>query len=112
MSSLAHLSCLAILLGLTAKPPDDELEGFAISREVEPIVIPVTIAGKSYPFLVDTGSTYTVFDTSLAPLLGEEIERRSVLTPAGLSEFQVAKPKAASVGRFPACTDSPVLLVD
>src|SRR5262245_1784866 len=100
------------LARVDCEAPEDELEGFAISREVEPIVIPVTIAGKSYPFLVDTGSTYTVFDTSLASLLGEEIERRSVLTPAGLREFQVAKPKAAKVGRLPAFTDSPVLLVD
>ena len=117
MSSLASISCLAILLGLTAlsavgKPPEDELEGFAISREVEPVVIPVTIAGKSYPFFVDSGAASTVFDTSLAPLLGEEIGRRSVQTPAGLREFQVAKPKAATVGRLPLCTDSPVLLLD
>jgi hypothetical protein len=40
---------------------------------VNGIIVPVEVGGKTYQFLVATGSTYTVFDTSLAALLGAPI---------------------------------------
>jgi hypothetical protein len=61
---------------------------------------------------MDSGSNYTVFDTSLAPLLGGDIEQRSVQTPAGLKEFQFVRPTSAAVGRLPLFKDSPILLHD
>ncbi len=117
MSSLFRVACLAFLLAFsTLAPaghlPGDELEAFPISRAAEPIVVPVTIGDKSYPFLVDSGSTFTVFDTSLVSLLGDEVERKTILTPAGQKEFQLARPKAASVGRLPLGKDSSVVLHD
>ena len=104
MSSLVPVLGLTIILAVpvvnaVAKTPDDALESFSIGRNVEPIVIPVTIGDKSYPFLVDTGSAFSVFDISLSPFLGDEIEHRIISTPAGPKEFQFARPKAASGGK-------------
>ena len=114
MSSLVAVVGLTLVLAApaVATMPADELETFSIGRNVEPIIIPVTIGDHSYPFLVDTGSTSSVFDVSLSPLLGDQIEHRIISTPVGPREFPFAKTKTASVGKLTWSGDSAVMLHD
>jgi hypothetical protein len=101
MSVLTRLSCLVFLLalpemGLAVAPPSlgNVLEEFAFSREGGPIIVPVTIRGKSYPFIVDTGCTVSVLDESLRPMLGRAAESVDADTPIGRIEAVLVKPSA------------------
>ncbi len=53
--------------------PDDQkvLAEFKIAKGGDPILLPVTFKGKEYLFVLDTGCSHTVFDTSLRHELGE-----------------------------------------
>ncbi len=53
------------------------LAAFEIAKSCDPILLPVTFKGKECLFVLDTGSSHTVFDTSLRNELGEvkKIER-------------------------------------
>ena len=57
----------------TSAPPANQkvLTEFKISKDGDPILLPVTFKGKEYLFLLDTGSSHTVFDTSFKHELGE-----------------------------------------
>ena len=71
MSSLVPASCLVFLVVFPAltrgqETTNDELESFSIGKGAEAIIIPVTVGGKSYSFLVDSGASYSVFDSTLS----------------------------------------------
>ena len=61
---MAVFSCLAILYYCYPKSSTIQIEGDGA------IYIPVKIFGKTYPFLFDTGSTYTSFNNELLQELG------------------------------------------
>jgi hypothetical protein len=106
---------LLLLLGLTAPTSSfagEVLAEFDIGKDAAAVIIPVTIRGRSYPFLVDTGSTYSVFDTSLRPLLGEKAEGKNLSTPNGAARFEFTMPPAAFVGSLPLAKDRPVMVLD
>jgi hypothetical protein len=46
--------------------PENIIEKFAIPRHGDFLLVPVRIAGRTYPFIVDTGSSWCVVDTSLS----------------------------------------------
>ncbi|MBN1943868.1 MAG: aspartyl protease family protein [Phycisphaerae bacterium] len=46
------------------------LAEFTTASGGEPILLPVTMGGKTYSFLLDTGANRTTFDKKLEPLLG------------------------------------------
>lgn len=46
------------------------LESFDIPTDGYPLLVPVTIGGKTYRFMIATGTTSNVFDRKLRPLLG------------------------------------------
>jgi hypothetical protein len=110
MSRLAWAGAWGGLLALSAavaQPPpppvfsDAVLEQFPVARGGALLVVPVTLGGKAYPFVLDTGATQTVYDTSLRPLLGPPLGRSKVITPGGdvvLEEF--AAPDAR-LGKLP-----------
>jgi hypothetical protein len=114
MSKFARLSWLALLfvcpnLILAAAPPPGEevLEEFKFDRE-GPIIVPVTIRGKSYPFIVDTGCSGTVFDEELRPLLGRFCGSAKARTPHGETEVLFFEASLARVGRQPLTTGGSV----
>jgi hypothetical protein len=43
----------------------------------------VRIGAKEYQFIMDTGSSMTIFDTSLRPYLGEQLDTRELRDPFG-----------------------------
>jgi len=47
------------------------LAEFSVATGDEPILLPVTMNGKTYKFLLDTGANRTTFDKKLEPLLGD-----------------------------------------
>jgi Aspartyl protease len=87
-----------------------EAHTLPIAHAGNPIIIPVTIRGKTYPFLLDSGCSSTVVDTSLSRCC--EVERRIVSTPAGSKELPFGRLAGASVGGIPLGIESPVVLLD
>jgi hypothetical protein len=55
-------------------PSDATLAEFPVNPDGDPLIVPMKIAGKEYPFVVDTGAQGTFIDDSLAPLLGPALE--------------------------------------
>jgi len=45
-----------------------------LEETMDAVLLPVTIEGKSYSFLFDTGTTFTIFDKSLEHLLGAPLQ--------------------------------------
>src|SRR5262245_15073827 len=43
------------------------VERFKIEKDGNTLLVPVTVSGKEYLFLVDTGATVTTFDRTLLP---------------------------------------------
>ena len=53
-----------------AQAPEDVMERFKLAQGGPLLLVPVRFAGKSLLFALDTGSSNAVFDSSLAPHLG------------------------------------------
>ncbi|MBW8042223.1 MAG: PDZ domain-containing protein [Planctomycetes bacterium] len=66
----------------TSDGPDDQkvLAQFKISKDGYPILLPVTFKDKEYLFLLDTGCSHTVFDTSFKHKLGNVKKVKRALT--------------------------------
>jgi hypothetical protein len=119
MSVLARLSCLVVLLAVpevvlaAAPPPAPPLpEEFEFGWDGGPIIVPVKIKGKKYPFVVDTGCSISVFDASLRSLLGKPVRWDSTMTANGERVVAVFKPPIAHVGRQPLPRDGVVAVHD
>ena len=88
--------------GQTARPEIPSnlvLERFAVSNDGNELLIPVTVGGKIYPFVVDTGATGTVFDASIP--LGQPIDVVTFDGSEGRGELKLYQPPEARVGRTP-----------
>jgi hypothetical protein len=110
------LGVLPILLAswLFAEPPrgGEVLESFPVPGDGDLLIVPVTIQGKQYPFIVDTGASLTVYDTTLLPLLGPCIGSVTVSTPRGNTKMNQYTAPEASVGKLPLPRTGPVLVSD
>src|ERR1700722_574523 len=53
---------------------------FTVATDGEPLIVPVTINGNQYSFIVDTGCTCTIFDNSLRHLMGPAVDSVFVST--------------------------------
>lgn len=89
----------------TAIDPRQIIDQFDIFNDGDVLIVPVEIAGKTYRFLVVTGSTYTTFDTSLAGLLGAPI----ATSPTGPKWYLEPNGK---VGNVSLQTGKPALIAD
>jgi len=112
MFAMPTLLLAALLLVPHAAPPCDVLEEFDIGTDEGPIFVPVTIAGKQYPFLLDTGCTSTGYDLSLRHLMGNEVEKRQMDTTGGLVEVSFCMPPEARLGQLPLPREVPAMLLD
>lgn len=106
----ASLLCVIVLI---ATPPRPALSGdtastgvrqsFKFDPDERHILIPVHIGSKEYLFAVDTGATWTVFDSSLRSHLGEQVDR-AVRAETGNAEFEAKSfraPTDVKVGSLP-----------
>ena len=99
--------------GLLADPPSEEvLECFTVYGDSDGLIVPVTIKGKNYSFLVDTGATGTMYDISLRPLMGARSESQSVETADSTLRLETRLPPEGSVGKLPLPRDQPAPVVD
>lgn len=75
-------------------------------------MLPLEIQGKKYPFVLDTGATVTVYDTSLRSLLGEAIQSATLHTPDGEMQVTAYSSPPAKLGHLDLPRMSPVFCMD
>jgi len=90
------------------------LEEFRIPRDGQPIVLPVKLGGKTYSFLLDSGTSSTTFDISLRDLLGEpKVKRDAGIDEDGnVREFNIYYAPDAKLGKLSFLYGGTVLCVD
>jgi hypothetical protein len=107
------VGCVLVVSGLPADPPDQEaLESFRVYGDGDCLIVPVTIKGKNYPFIVDTGATGTVYDISLRPLMGARSKSQSVDTADTTLLLETRMPPEGSVGKLPLPREQPAPVCD
>ncbi len=92
-------------------PAQAVLQRFPIST-YGPILLPVTINGRDYQFMLSTGFTHTTYDSSLATLLGPPVFSVPSHTPQSPAKVNVYRPPDARIGTMRFQLDSPVCVVD
>src|SRR2546428_669450 len=78
-------------------PSNLVLERFAVSKHGDALLVPVRVAEKDYLFVVDTGATGTVFDTSFP--LGQPVDVVTAEGSEGKVEIMLYHPPEARLGR-------------
>jgi hypothetical protein len=111
---VAVIGLFLVVACLRAEPPRDPevLERFPVSRDGGYLTVPVTIRGKAYPFVVDTGASQTLFDTFFLPLLGPRLKREEAQGANAKLEIDVFRPPEARVGRLPLSGEGRVAVSD
>jgi hypothetical protein len=74
------------------------LERFAVAKDGADLLVPVNVTEKSHPFIVDTGATITVFDTSFP--LGRPVDSVPFYGAEGNTEVKLYNPPAATLGKL------------
>jgi hypothetical protein len=94
------------------RPPDDKnaLARFKVATEGDCLLLPVRFKGKTYQFLLDTGSTVNVFDSSLP--LGKPIDEGNFGGAAGPARLKRYASPEATVGGLPLKSAKPVAALD
>lgn len=76
------------------------IESFDLGAEGYFLVVPVTLDGETYPFVVDTGATHCVYDIALRPWLGKLRTRSTtVQTAGGSANVELYDSPDARIGR-------------
>jgi len=76
------------------------------------IFLPVLINDIPYTFLLDTGATYTILDTSFKPFLGQPLHKGEVETSTRRSIVEYYKPLDVIVGEINLSGKSPFAVTD
>ncbi len=96
---------------LAAKP--SLIERFDLGAEGYFLIVPVTLDGETYPFVVDTGATHCVYDTALRPWLGKMRNKSTtVQTAGGSAQVELHDPPDARIGRVSLSGKNPVVCAD
>jgi hypothetical protein len=116
MKSHSSLFCIALWSILASRAnadpkqprPSRVIERFDVSGKA--LLIPVAIDGQrpASTFLVDTGASMTVFDTSLKRLLISRNSTEKASTPHGSIEVEMCEPPRLQLGRYEVRMDEPV----
>ena len=76
---------------------ENVLAEFDVEKQCEMLIVPVTIDGRDYPFILDTGSSYCVVDTSLQPLVAKTGLRTSINGKAGFDVYKLPESRLGPV---------------
>ena len=76
------------------------LAEFKIAKGGDPILLPVTLKGKRYSFMLDTGCSHTVFDSSFKNVLGKAKKTEKGFTTGGPMDFELFDAPKAFLGPF------------
>lgn len=115
LAAVLPLLCSTATLGQDRAPaiqPADIIEQFEIDPDDELLVVPVTIDGRVYPFILDTGTTWNAYDTTLKRHLGPSQEIVRVTTPSGVKTLELFDPPRAYLGRYNLRTSDGVTCLD
>jgi hypothetical protein len=94
----------------SATDPSNVIERFKVAKDGDCLLLPVKFKEKSYLFLLDTGSTLNMFDSSLP--LGEPLGSGPGSTPNGSVFIEYHMAPKASIGSLNLRTDDPVIAFD
>jgi hypothetical protein len=86
------------------------LARFPVASDGDGLLLPVTFKGKTYRFVLDTGSTYNCFDPTLP--LGGTGEASTMETHAGTTPIRTIAAPDATLGPFSLRTREPAAVVD
>jgi hypothetical protein len=115
VSTLHRASALLIFLTflspLPAKPPQ-VLAEFPIFSDGDFLLLPVQFEGKLYQFVLDTGSTADLYDSTFRARLGDPIKKQTVETPNGTVQLLVFQAPEASVGKMSLRAKQPIFCAD
>lgn len=92
--------------------PEDVIERFKLAIGEPLLLVPVQLKGKTYQFALDTGSSNGVFDSSLAPLLGDPIATQDLRTTDGVTRVPAFRSPDAKLGGLSLRTGEPVVAAD
>ena len=83
------------------------LESFKFDPDECAVLIPVRVGDKEYQFIVNTGTTWSVFNVSLRSHLGPRVGSVSTEVPKGDNvQVELYSPPNARVGSLPLTNDS------
>ncbi|MGH7223051.1 MAG: hypothetical protein ACRELF_07475, partial [Gemmataceae bacterium] len=85
---------------------------FKVATDGGPLLLPVTIQGKDYPFLMKTGSSRTIYGVRLRPLLGKTILSKQMRMSDHEFTVTFCRPPAAKLGHLDLPKKSPVVCME
>ncbi len=97
---------------LRSKPASPVIQEFNVAQGGDFILLPVTLKGKTYSFVLDTGSEATVFDTRLRPHLNRSKKTSMLLTPNGMVRADMFESPDATIGKLKLRTNRLVVCMD
>lgn len=119
-SNVAWIPILLWCLGAVAAGADDQevgddgrvVEAFSIAKGGDMIFLPVELAGRKYPFMLDTAASHNVFDESLKPHLGRHLKTPMMQTGGRDVPIDLFEAPSAHVGKLRLPLDHPVGCID
>jgi hypothetical protein len=113
MLLVACSGAVGIAADTQAAPADTPLRGeFRIGKEGRLILLPVQLGQKTYSFVLDTGCSRTIFDTTLKGQLGTHLGSTSLMTAGGQLDLQTFDWPRAGLGNQTLKSDRSVLCQD
>ena len=113
----AILGALLVAPTVRAQPVAPEATTFEVARfsfnsETGGVLVPVRFNANSTFFLIDTGSTVTIFDARFRDQLGDAVSSELAATPDGGMRFELFEAPRLTVAGLPAPGVSRVACVD
>ncbi|WP_422931166.1 PDZ domain-containing protein [Singulisphaera sp. PoT] len=91
---------------------EDIIDRFDMDPDGDLLIVPVTLGRRSFPFILDTGTTLNAFDTQLKDYLGPVQEYIDIKTASGGETLKLYDPPRAFMGRFNLRTPQGVTCMD
>jgi hypothetical protein len=88
------------------------IEEFDVAQGGGFILLPVTLKGQTYPFILDTGSESTAFDTRLRPHLKGLKKTSRLVAPNGTVRADMFESPDATLGKLKLPTEGFVICTD
>jgi hypothetical protein len=89
-----------------------ELARFQITKYGNQIILPVNFKGTEYWFLLDTGSSFTIFDASFKYDLGDATAKATIMTPRNTISADIYNAPEAMLGEINLKSCAGVLCLD
>ena len=93
------------------KPNENILASFPVT-EGDALMVPLRLGDRQYELLLDTGSSETIFDTSLRSHLGKPVDARTATTGTSFIDTDLYALPNAQIGEWRLPADRPVACMD